>query len=595
MYTLKELLTLHTVDQLKALMAYLPDVPRTGKKNDLIEGIQKCLLGTALHAVWSRLDTTQQLAVTEAVYSPDSIFHAGQFKAKYGKLPLFSVKDKECYYSSSSTPTALRLFLYSEESGYILPDDLCEQLKTFVPEPAPFKLKTIETLPEKSGDNTLTVYQSERDALLNLSILLRLVDQGKIQVSDKTSLPGSATLRLLTEHLVGGDFYESKPKQNKWDQEIGAIKAFSWPLLLQSAGLAQQKGGKLALSSAGLKALSASNHADSLQTIWKKWLKSKLIDEFSRIDDIKGQKSKGRVMTAVAPRRAIIDNALRYCPIGAWIDINDFSNFMIVENLTFEVTHNPWKLYICDPEHGSLGYSGFHDWSILQLRYVLCILFEYAAPLGMIDIGYVNPKEARKDFRGLWGVDDLDFLSRYDGLAYFRLTPLGAYCLGISNTYSPASIPSTVRLAAMPSLKINIVAGQLSEEESSVLDTWALQINNEDCWQLDRSKALKAIEKGHDITELRMFLEARDDQPLPEPVDSFIRTCQKRGQALKVVGTALLIECQDDQTAMLIAEHKDTLKLCQRVGNRQLIVRSEHAEKFRVLTHALGFGVSGSL
>ncbi|GLC95711.1 hypothetical protein Tamer19_51200 [Cupriavidus sp. TA19] len=48
---------------------------------------------------------------------------------------------------------------------------------------------------------------TERDAMVDLSILLRLTDQSKLQVSDKTSLPGSATLRLLTESLAGGDFY----------------------------------------------------------------------------------------------------------------------------------------------------------------------------------------------------------------------------------------------------------------------------------------------------------------------------------------------------------------------------------------------------
>jgi hypothetical protein len=137
--------------------------------------------------------------------------------------------------------------------------------------------------------------------MVDLSVLLRLTDQGKIQVSDKTSLPGSATLRLLTESLAGGDFYAHKPKQDQWDQEVGPIKAFSWALMLQAAGLVQRNGSKLALSTAGRKALTSSP-ASVLSTIWNKWLKSSVFDEFSRVDVIKGQKSKGRVMTAAAPR-----------------------------------------------------------------------------------------------------------------------------------------------------------------------------------------------------------------------------------------------------------------------------------------------------
>jgi hypothetical protein len=39
-----------------------------------------------------------------------------------------------------------------------------------------------------------------------------------------------------------------------------------------------------------------------LRGLWNKWLKTTILEEFSRIDAIKGQASKGRVMTAVAPR-----------------------------------------------------------------------------------------------------------------------------------------------------------------------------------------------------------------------------------------------------------------------------------------------------
>jgi hypothetical protein len=104
---------------------------------------------------------------------------------------------------------------------------------------------------------------------------------------------------MLADHLARGDFYDRDDKQRLRAPEIGPIKAFSWPLLLNAAGLVQKNGGKLALSEAGRKAL-ASAPVDVLQTIWKKWLKSNLFDEFNRIDVIKGQKSKGRVMTAVA-------------------------------------------------------------------------------------------------------------------------------------------------------------------------------------------------------------------------------------------------------------------------------------------------------
>jgi hypothetical protein len=83
-----------------------------------------------------------------------------------------------------------------------------------------------------------------------------------------------------------------------------------------------------------------------------------------------------------------------------------------------------WDLYISDAHYGSLGYEGYHDWEILQGRYILCLLFEYAATLGIVDVAYDSPVNARDDYDKLWGTDELWFLSRYDGLCEFRPTKL---------------------------------------------------------------------------------------------------------------------------------------------------------------------------
>ncbi|WP_316157945.1 hypothetical protein [Cupriavidus sp. BIC8F] len=590
MNTLNEVLPRLTVDQLKSLMRWLPDTSPIGRKDQLVGQILKSVDGDGLRTLWDRLDDTQCMAVAETAYALGGLFDGNRFRAKYGRLPDFTVKENGRRNSYYGPPTALGLFLYYQDGCYGLPDDLRERLKAFVPEPEPVRLSTIETLPEEISEDRLTVRHTERDAMVDLSVLLRLTDQGKIQVSDKTSLPGSATLRLLSESLAGGDFYADRPKQHQWDQEIGPIKAFSWPLMLQAAGLVQRDGSKLALSTAGRKAL-ASSQASVLGTIWNKWLKSGLFDEFSRVDVIKGQKSKGRVMTALAPRRAAINEVLRLCPVGAWIDVDDFSRFMQATGQTFDVSHNPWKLYISDQQYGSLGHDGYHSWEILQLRYLLCVLFEYAAALGIIDVAYIEPTEARDDLGDLWGTDDLGFLSRYDGLIYFRVTPLGAWCLGSVKDHTPSPIRPSVKLAVLPSLQVNVVGGSLSTEESLTLDTWAAEATDKS-WRLDRQKAVGAIEKGRDIAELRAFLQTREDQPLPETVESFIKTAEKQGKALKISGTALLIDCENAEIAAMIATHKETAGLCQRAGDRQLVVRLENEEKFRSLIRILGFGMT---
>jgi len=304
---------------------------------------------------------------------------------------------------------------------------------------SPVGLTSAATLAQSEG---LTLRLTEHDALLELNVMLRTLDHERVAVSEKTALPSASALRLLSGKLPTGDFYPWIEKQDKWDQQIGPIKAFAWPMLLQAGGLAVRNGSRLALSPAGVKALAA-NPAESLRTLWRKWLKTTLLDEFSRIDAIKGQTGTGRVMTAVAPRRKAIEEALQQCPVQGWVDVDEFSRFMQASELNFEVTHDPFKLYISERQYGSLGYSGSHDWSILQGRYISALLFEYAATLGMIDVAYFDPKDSERDenFRSLWGTDELSYLSPYDGLSLFRLTALGAYVLGRTDSYQPQDMP----------------------------------------------------------------------------------------------------------------------------------------------------------
>ena len=65
------------------------------------------------------------------------------------------------------------------------------------------------------------------------------------------------------------------------------------------------------------------------------------------------------------------------------------------------------------------------------------MLFEYAATLGVVDVAYAGAPGARADYRGLWGADGLDSLSRYDGLAAVRVNELGAAVL-----HDPGVLPA---------------------------------------------------------------------------------------------------------------------------------------------------------
>jgi hypothetical protein len=358
--------------------------------------------------------------------------------------------------------------------------------------------------------------------------------------------------------------------------------------MLHTARLIGMAGTKSKPAPAGAKALAQPAHV-AIRAIWDKWLDNRPHDEFNRIDPIKGQGSKG-CMTAKQPRRDAIVEALTDCPVNQWVRMEEFSRYMRATDLEFEVTHDPWKLYISERQYGSLGYSDSHDWNILQFRYILCFLFEYAATLGLIDIAYVHPDGAMPDFSHLWGADHLSWLSRYDGLRAFRVTDLGAFCLGINDAYQPRKPDCSVTLSVLSDLTINVISGQLSQEEVLMLETWAEPVDT-GIWRLNRERALDAVERGRSASEFASFLQERDDQPLPDAAETFCRASESNGTAVHSTGEAILFECRDAATAALLCRQKELARLCFLAGKTTIAVPTAHVPKFRKCARSLGLGV----
>ena len=204
----------------------------------------------------------------------------------------------------------------------MLASDLQELLQTFVPEPPALKVDASNELPAtvRASRRDETVYgrrsieqveielrvrQTARTALHDLKAVCRLIDAGEVRVGEKTLRPAQGSMKAIRDVLAEGDFYtEADQSRDDYDPDSDLhIQAFAWPMLLQAAGLAQAAGTRLQLTPAGRKATARPAH-EVIRQVWQKWQKTTLIDEFNRIDVIKGQKSQGRGLTAVAGRRA---------------------------------------------------------------------------------------------------------------------------------------------------------------------------------------------------------------------------------------------------------------------------------------------------
>jgi hypothetical protein len=270
------------------------------------------------------------------------------------------------------------------------------------------------------------------DALSNLVSVLELAADGQVRYSATTRRPTAASVKLVEDVLVAGDFYDSGEP----------IAAFAWPLLIQVGGLARLSGTRLELSPRGRAALARPSY-EALGALWARWLGSVSTDELARIEAIKGQRKPGTLTSAIT-RRAAVAAALAALQPGAWTGAGKLLASLRAQQPPLVAARSLralWRLYVVDSYFGSLGHAGSRTWDLVEGRYALCVLFEYAATLGLIDVAYTDPRGARNDYRALWGADQLSCLSRYDGLAAVRVNELGAAVLHDPDALSRLGLP----------------------------------------------------------------------------------------------------------------------------------------------------------
>ena len=292
------------------------------------------------------------------------------------------------------------------------------------------------------------------------------------------------------------------------------------------------------------------------------------------------------------PRRHAVAAALGLCPREEWIGVDELFVKMRSAGASPTIARSErglWRLYLGDPDYGSLGYDGHHDWAILEGRYTLAILFEYAATLGLLDVDYVAPAHARDDFRHMWGADWIDALSRYDGLLAVRRTALGSYAAGLSTSYVPAP-PAAVSRTLQVLANFDIVATDLTQTDRIVLEAFATRTSDH-VWALTTASLMAAVDAGRSPGELTAFLDERAVHGIPSTVRGLLADVEGRAGQVRDLGLLRVIECADPAVAALLSRDRTMRGLSSRVGDRHLVLDPTSEPKARAALRKLGYPI----
>jgi hypothetical protein len=572
------------VDSLKPLAKLICHKIPT-RKADIVNAICGTMLSPHLKSHFEKLDDLEKAAVQEAAFSPKGKLDITRFKAKYQHAPSIG---RSLEWRSKGH--LVDLFIINRH----IPDDLRKALKEFLKEPEEDRIKYSDKLPEsirldiheKTVDRDLIVRNTAAAALNNLETVLRLVEGGKIKVSAKTGRPTLAAQKKLAKLLQEGDWYEEDDILGG----IGHIQAFAWPILLQGTGLAKTDGSTLKLTNKGKKALKG-NLPQIIKAAWAKWHTTKFLDEFSRVDQIKGQKSsRGRTLFAAHTRRPILYDGLSLCAPGRWLTVKELIRAMNSEGLDFEVVRYAWKLYMGNSQYG--GLDEFGGQTMAKTRYVLAFLFEYAATLGIIDVAYIPPDNALSDYPTWdwgWSMDGGNFLSRYDGLMYIRLNPLGAFAMEMTDDYETAPAENRSVLTVLPNHDVVVTDAQALSPADKLFLEKTCQEKTSALWILTTHTLLEAAQNGTNIEDIKTFLKSRSAQPIPETVTTLLNDAKNRSSGLKYAGRTHLVACKDPVLQKLVTTDTKLSKLCRPAGEKHIVIMPGKEKQFMSALVQLGY------
>lgn len=563
-------------EDLKARFKCLPFFCSTpNRKAEVISKLRETLTNIEnIKLIWNCLGDKQKLFLQEAVHNQHGYMDAFVFKMKYQRTP----PSTKCWgkYGSQSDKQDQRLapFFYPDSRyryALRIPDDLLKCLTPIIPPPPEFTIDIASF-----GAEEIMLLESSEQTESELNALINLIKDKQLKVSAKTGMPSKALLKKLSSQL-------NEPFSESIEDSLKTIKAFGWVQILRAASWIKESNGQLNVN---LKTASLQQkNSDAMKQLFWDWQQKGQFDEFSRIQEIKGQKGKGkRYFTTPESRRVACTQTLKACPVGEWVSFADFMRLMAAKRHYYLVTEDSSFLYIGDAHYGRI-----YDEEWLTDVHTRCLMMEYFATLGLIDIGYIEPEKASDEYYNSIGMYDLDYLSIYDGLQYLRLTELGAYILGLTENYSEASSCETPVLL-LSNKRMQFVQPPTTSERVFLIN-YADELAN-DVWQLSKSRLLAHIENGGDLQELQAFIQSRDEQPfLPTEVENLFKTLEENKQAVKEVGRVLLLKCNSEATAKNIASAPQLSKWCQRVGKDQLIIPESKEAQFRALIHELSYAM----
>lgn len=368
------------------------------------------------------------------------------------------------------------------------------------------------------------MFSTRENRAADFTNIIRFCNANKLMVTKSGIVSKSSALKL--RDYCGYEEFAADMNTKPEDMRTAEGLLVTLPLTVLCTG-----GGLLSVTEdqciPGVKALSLVNlpQEQLIQKLFDAYLKSKGFNEISIMRGIKPKRGHNP-----AEARQNLVSELKYCQPGQAVYTKEFEHYVRISNKAFARKDESYVV-----ETGNSYYHYGVQWEQYEHPLINIILSFFAA-LGIIDI--------------VWGEDTGEHVARGKRIPVaFRVNPLGAYVLGLTDSYAaPAETKENIQggFTVLPDYTVivpdspNRLKHEMYYEK---LFTKVSATKEAAIYKLDFGTVVRAIDDGRSVADLRVYLSA-SDKPVPENVARALDDWEEQAGRIRLRQVTIL-ECDD--------------------------------------------------
>ncbi|HLC16506.1 MAG TPA: hypothetical protein VJL89_09810 [Thermodesulfovibrionia bacterium] len=503
------------------------------------------------------------------------IFKSTQ-KNEYGRIvEVKTVKDDYLLFLGTKPSSHIYHTWSDQKISLYLSDSLRELFKSYLPVPKDYTLAGMDKV-----EPSLLVFEDRDEIFTQIKVLFSYIHQGNL-VYTKTGKILKGTLSQMARVCQIREFYE---KEQSSDGELLRTR-----LMLDALTLLKSSQKNIDDPIVFLKALFEDffGPVDS----YTKYLLRELLFHLKGIHNLRGGYLGQEHSRNEATVRASLLNFFRSIAVSKWFRIEDVIKNMLYRSMSVEIISKSTAysyLHFLKPDEEVTRYTSYNKTSILSGMYhdtvaVPCIkaaMFVFAS-FGLLDIAYRAPKNP------LFQLKDKEYLSVFDGLEYIRLTELGAYIFGLTQTYE-VKIKEEKAKATLDEQRLILTLDKTDLLKSMILDQIADKISDT-CYKVSYQSFLRECRSDKELKNKIQLFKQTISSELPSVWKAFFDELNNRVNPLNEVQGMVVYKLKEDrELAELMARDEVLKKYILKAENYHIVVSEK--DKAKVLRRLEEFG-----